>query len=242
MSASTTTPTPPPAAGAGEQGSRGAGEPVGGGATTRPETPAWRLILTLTLAGALAGLLIVVVFQWAQPRIQAHQAGVLRSAVDEVLGAPERTERFFLYEGALTAETPPVRDTLAVERVFLGYDAAGAPVGFAVTGAEPGFQDLILVIFGYDPATRRVLGMKVLDNKETPGLGDAIVKDEAFVGGFVGKTAPLVGVKPGSSRGESEVDMITGATISARTVISVINNRIEKLHPVLEAHLEGAGS
>lgn len=209
----------------------------------RAEVPAWRLILTLAVAGALAGLMIVVVFQWAQPRIQTHQAEVLRGAVAEVLKDPERTERFFLYQGRLSAEPPPGTDTLKVERVFLGYDAAGAPVGFAATGAEPGFQDLVHVIFGYDPRSRRVLGMKVLDNKETPGLGDAIEKDEAFVGGFDGKVAPLVGVKPGTGRGgASEVDMITGATISARTVIRVINKRIEELHPLLEAHLEGGGS
>lgn len=213
------------------------------GIPVRPEVPAWRLIATLAIAGAMAGLLIVTVFQWAQPRIQAYQAQVLAEAVNEVLASPERTERFFLHGGVLTSETPPVADTLKVERVFLGYDAAGNPVGFAVTGAEPGFQDLIHVIFGYDPVNRNVLGMKVLDNKETPGLGDAIVKDEAFVAGFVGAIAPLIGVKPGAGRGEpQEVDMITGATISARTVISVINNRIEKLHPLLEAHLVGGGS
>jgi Na+-translocating ferredoxin:NAD+ oxidoreductase subunit G len=205
----------------------------------RPDVPAWRLILTLALAGALAGLLIVTVFQWAQPRIQAHQAEVLRVAVAEVLAGPDRTERYFLYEGSLTQETPPVRDTLAVQRVFLGFDAAGVPVGFAITGAEPGFMDLVHVIFGYDPVTGRVLGMKVLDNKETPGLGDAIEKDLRFVSGFEGKRAPLVGVKPGASRTEHEVDMITGATISARTVIDVINKRVERLHPLLEAHLRG---
>src|SRR5690606_3037454 len=90
----------------------------------RRSVPAWRLIATLAIAGATAGLLIVTVFQWAQPRIQAHQAEVLRGAVAEVLKAPARTERFFLYQGALTMEVPPVADTLAVERVFLGYDDA----------------------------------------------------------------------------------------------------------------------
>jgi Na+-translocating ferredoxin:NAD+ oxidoreductase subunit G len=206
----------------------------------RPDVPPWRIVTTLAVAGALAGLLIVTVFQWAQPRIQAHQAEVLRGAVDEVLGGAERTERFFVHAGALHPEPPAVADTLQLERVFLGYDGSGAALGFAVSGAEPGFQDLVHVIFGYDPRQRRVLGMKVLDNRETPGLGDAIEKDRSFVGGFVGKIAPLLGVKPGAGRGgASEVDMITGATISARTVISVINNRIEKLHPLLEARLEG---
>jgi hypothetical protein len=35
---------------------------------------AFRLIATLGVAGALAGALIVSVFQWAEPRILHHQA------------------------------------------------------------------------------------------------------------------------------------------------------------------------
>lgn len=202
----------------------------------RPPAPAWRLVLTLTLAGTLAGLLIVSVFQWAQPQILAHQAAALRSAVDEVLKSPARTDRYFIHQGALVEALPAGVDSMTVERVFRGYDAGGAVVGYAAIGAEPGFQDVIRLIFGYDPATRQVLGMKVLESKETPGLGDVIEKDLDFIGGFVGKLAPLVGVKQGSSRGESEVDMVTGATISARTVIRIINNRVERLHPLLEAH------
>ena len=55
------------------------------------------------------------------------------------------------------------RDCVAVEvpELYLGYDAGGEPVGFAVQGAEAGFQDVIRLIFGYDPSTRQVLGMKV---------------------------------------------------------------------------------
>jgi Na+-translocating ferredoxin:NAD+ oxidoreductase subunit G len=210
------------------------------GLPSQADVPPMRLILTLTIAGAMAGLLIVTVFQWAQPRIQAYQAEVLRVAVAEVLKGPAATERFFVHQGVLVTELPGGLDTLRAERVFLGYDAVGAPIGYAITGAEPGFADLIHVIFGYEPATERVLGMKVLDNRETPGLGDAIVKDRRFVSGFEGVLTPLLGVKPGAFTGaEREVAMITGATISARTVINVINNRVEQLHPILRAHQSG---
>jgi Na+-translocating ferredoxin:NAD+ oxidoreductase subunit G len=216
--------------------------PLAGRLAPPAEVRSGRLIVTLALAGALAGLMIVTVFQWAQPRILAHQAEVLRLAVIEVLAGPERTERYFVLDGRLAAEPPAGADTLRIQRVFLGFDAADAPIGFAVTGAAPGFMDLVHVIFGYDPRTRRVLGMKVLDNKETPGLGDAIEKDVGFVRGFAGVLAPLVGVKPGAFRGaDHEIAMITGATISARTVITVINTRIEEVGPILEAHLTGGG-
>lgn len=198
------------------------------------EVPAWRLVATLAVAGGLAGLLIVLVFGWAQPRIQAHQAETLASAVDEVLGGPARVQRWFVAEGRLVESPPPGADTVKSERVFQGFDDSGASVGFAIVGAQPGFADVVRLIFGYDPSTRTLLGMKVLESKETPGLGDRIEKDTAFVGAFRGPATPLAGVKAGAGSGApGEVDMITGATISSRVVIDIINRRIAELEPVL---------
>jgi electron transport complex protein RnfG len=80
--------------------------------------------------------------------------------------------------------------------------------------------------------------MQVLENKETPGLGDKIEKDASFVAEFDGAKAPLVGVKAGAGVGEpEEVDMITGATISSRAVIEIINHRLERLDPLLRTYV-----
>ncbi|NIW37929.1 MAG: FMN-binding protein, partial [Gemmatimonadetes bacterium] len=89
----------------------------------------------------------------------------------------------------------PASDTSGLDRVYVGYDGDGRRVGVAVVGAEPGFQDVIRLIFGYDPATGEVLGMKVLESKETPGLGDKIEKDSTFVREFARVATPLVGAK-----------------------------------------------
>ncbi len=203
------------------------------------DTPSARLIATLAIAGALAGLLIVVVYQWAQPRIEEYQAQVLRAAVQEVLGAPARTTTLYVVDGELTDVLPAGADSLSLERLFLGFDEANRPVGVAITGEQPGFQDIIRLIFGYDPEEGRLLGMLVLESKETPGLGDKIIKDTAFVAEFQGVATPLRGVRPGAGVGEeSEVDMVTGATISSRTVIAIINDQIEALSPLLDAYRE----
>ncbi len=199
--------------------------------------PAWRLVSTLALAGGVAGLLIVVVFEWAEPQIEAHRAAVLAAAIDNVLASPARYDTLYVVDGTLH-ETPPEgvleRD---LERVFLGYDESDVPVGFAVTGGEPGYQDIIRLIFGYDPGSGEVVGMEVLESKETPGLGDKIEKDAEFVAEFDGVQAPLVGVKQDAGQGDpGEVDMITGATISSRTVIAIINNRLEELSPLLDTY------
>lgn len=204
----------------------------------RPNVSATRLIGTLGVAGALAGMLIVVVFQWAEPRILHHQAQAIAQAVDEVLQAPARTQTLFVWEGALVAAPPAGVDTLQLDRVWAGYDADGNRVGFAMIGAEAGFQDVIMVMFGFNPATSRVMGMHILDSRETPGLGDKIFKDEDFVAQFRTAQVPMQPTKPGTGTGDPrEVDTITGATISARTVINIINNRIERMRPLLD----GAG-
>jgi electron transport complex protein RnfG len=206
---------------------------------TQPPPPvaSGRLIGLLAGGGAFAGLLIVLVFGWAQPRISAHQAQVLADAVGEVLGAPARTERLWIVDGRIVPDLPAGADSSRAERVWAGYDETGRRVGFAVLGAEAGFADVITLLFGYDPAQKRVLGMKVLDNKETPGLGDRIVKDTAFVGAFRGVGTPVAGVKPGAGKGAAdEVDLITGATISSRTVVGIINHRIEAVGPLLERY------
>lgn len=203
--------------------------------STKAATPAWRMVATLASAGAIAGLLIVTVHQWAEPRILSNQARVIAVAVDEVLQAPATTTTLYLHDGALAAEPPAGQDTMKLERVWAGYDDGGRLIGYAVMAGEPGFQDMIRIMFGYDPATERVLGMRVLESKETPGLGDLIEKDSVWVAQFDGAGAPLVQTKPGGGTGDpSEVETITGATISSRAVIGIINRRIEYMRPLLE--------
>jgi electron transport complex protein RnfG len=218
------------------------------GAPGRPEASSFRLLMTLGLAGALAGVLLVFVFLWSDPQIQAYKAMVLKEAVQEVLNGPASYETVFLLaDSTLTARLPDGVDSLdgsqVIDKVYLGYNEAGQPVGFAVEGAEPGFQDIITLIFGYNPDTRQLLAMKVLDHSETPGLGDKIIKDTAFVAGFSGVQAPLQGVKPDRNTGDpTQVDMITGATISSRAVIAIINHRIEALGDLLAAYQPTGGA
>ncbi len=203
----------------------------------RPDVPPRRLVATLGTAGAVAGFLIVFVFAWTQPIIQEYKAEQLRLAVQEVLKAPDHYDTLYVYQGALVRELPAGVDGSRLEQVYAGYRASGERIGFAVAFGEPGFQDIVRVIFGYDRGAGAVLGMKVLESKETPGLGDKIEKDSSFVGQFDGALAPLVGVKPREATGDPhEIDMITGATISSRVVIRIINNQIERLGPMMDAY------
>lgn len=204
----------------------------------RADVPSSRLMATLATAGALAGLAIVFVYGWTQPTIQAYKARMLAEAVQEVLRAPASYDTLYVLEGRVTPNLPTGSPD-GFETVYLGFRTDGSPIGYAIAAGEPGFQDVVRLIFGYDASDGTVLGMKVLESKETPGLGDKIEKDQAFVQQFDGAVTPLYGVKPRDATGDPhEIDMITGATISSKTVINVINHALERLGPALAAYIE----
>jgi electron transport complex protein RnfG len=125
-------------------------------------------------------------------------------------------------------------------KAYLGFDAAGNRLGAAVTAQEPGFQEEVLLMIGFEPSNGTLIGFKVLDEKETPGLGDKIERDTSFGSQFVGRVAPLKGVRSRNATDQSQVQTITGATISSRAVIRIINHAVERWQPLLVAYERGA--
>ena len=195
-----------------------------------------RLVATLAVAGALAGLLIVMVNLHTKPIIDAYRAEQLRLAVYEVLPGVANYRTLYRADDVLRAEVPAGAKASDVRQAYIGYDENGEIIGVAVSRGESGFADVVLVIFGFEPDTGILLGKKVLESKETPGLGDKIFKDQDFVDQFFARPqTPLVAIKAGTGKGlPGEIDAITGATISSKVVVSIINNGVAEWRPLLE--------
>ena len=188
----------------------------------RNEPSSLRLVATLGLAGLLSGLIIVSVYEATLPAIEAYKARVLREAVFKVLPGVDHMQRMVYADGKLVASEGSANDD---DALFAGYAADGALVGYAIPTAGPGFQDIIRVLYGYLPDKRQVSGMEVLESRETPGLGDKIYKDLAFVANFdaLAVDPEIVAVKKGTKTQPNQVDAITGATISSKAVVRIIN-------------------
>ncbi len=129
---------------------------------------------------------------------------------------------------------PPGVELREVTKAYVGFNDQGARVGVAVEAAEPCFADDVHLMVGFDPATSTLSGFSILGQKETPGLGDKIEKNEAFGAGFRGKVAPIKGTK-NAVTDAGTVQTITGATISSRAVIQIINHAVETWRPRLQA-------
>ncbi|MFI5311304.1 MAG: RnfABCDGE type electron transport complex subunit G [Gemmatimonadales bacterium] len=205
------------------------------------KTPAWKLLVTLAIAGAAAGLLVVSVYRLTLPAIQKYAAVKADAAVREVLKSPARWDTLYLVKGALVTSVAEEAQRRELPKAFVGFDQDGKRVGVAITAEGPGFQEILSMMIGFDPATGALLGIRVLDEKETPGLGDKIETDKSFLAQFTGRVAPVVGtrVKPGD--GTSQVQTITGATISSRAVIRIVNAAVARWRPLVN-ELEHGGA
>ena len=203
---------------------------------------AWHMVRALGGVGILCSLLIVLTFQATLPVITRKKAEALERAIFKVLpGAVERTTFEIDDDGrlaAITGEVPGAR------LVYAGYDEGGAFVGVALEAAGQGFQDVIRLIYGYAPDREQVIGMEVLESKETPGLGDKILKDPDFLANFAALDAGLkddgsglihaiVAVKKGKKEHPWQIDGITGATISSVAVADIIRASAERTLPAL---------
>jgi electron transport complex protein RnfG len=181
-----------------------------------------RVALTLTLAALVSGLAIAGAYRATLPAIRANQAAALERAVFEVLPGAERMERLEWRDGALAAAGDGAGG--GGPAVYAGYGAGGERIGYAVPGEGAGFQDTIRLLFGYRPERRRIVGLAILESRETPGLGDRIYKDPLFVAEFADLAVePRVELVKGSGEAPNQVDAITGATISSRAVVDIVN-------------------
>ncbi len=192
-------------------------------AGAKKEASGLRLVATLTIAGMISGLALAGVYQITEPIIAANDARALNEAVFKVVPGAQKMQKLVLRDGALIAvgENEAVGDDPVI---YGAYDDAGAFMGYAIENQGPGFQDTIRLLYGYDPVQKRVIGMEILESRETPGLGDKIFKDQDFVANFSALAVePEIVVIKGDVEADNEVDAITGATISSKAVVKIIN-------------------
>jgi electron transport complex protein RnfG len=190
------------------------------------EVNSLRLVATLALAGLISGMAIIGIYEATFDTIARNKARELQAAIFKVLPGVSRVQKMVYSGNQLIATNESKKDE---SPVYGGYDSAGKFIGYAIPGEGPGFQDTIQLLTGYMASTGKIVGMRVLDSRETPGLGDKIIKDAQFVANFNDLTVKptIVAVKKGQKSLPNEIDSITGATISSKAVVRIINEANE---------------
>ena len=123
-------------------------------------------------------------------------------------------------------------------RVYKAMNAEGEHLGWVIPAGGQGFADRIECLIGTNADLSLITGIYVLDQKETPGLGDFITGED-FRNRFKEKpTEPALVVVKGEASGSNEILSLTGATISSDAVTSIVNNALTNV----KAELAGQSS
>ncbi len=173
------------------------------------------MILALFLVAAIAAVLLGLTDIVTREPIAAAQKAALHQALQQVL--PQHSN-------------DPQRDKIALDSdgslldIYPARDATGAIVALAWEVIAPdGYSGSIRILVGVRP-DERIYAIRVTEHKETPGLGDGIVKNHGWVASFMDQSLSSTIWKVKKDGGD--FDQFTGATISPRAVVKAVKGAL----------------
>lgn len=178
-----------------------------------------KLSMILLLVTVVASAALSLVNNITKPRIEEQKRLVTERALLAALPTADKN----------AIEPVTIRDTL---KYYIGYTdtAKSAIAGYAFVARGAGYSSVIETMVGVD-STGQIIGIKIMQQVETPGLGTKIEETKYgedspwFQRSFIAKHAETVAVK----QDKGEIESVTGATISSRTVANSISSGSKKL-------------
>jgi len=214
--------------------------------TENQTTPGSRMILTMGLVASICGVLIVGAFESTQGAIADNKRITLERAVFKVLPGAATVREYV----ATPAGIQPLAGNVPEGgiRFYAAFDQAGVLKGIAAEATGKGYADTVRVLYGYEVKCQCIIGIGVVSMRETPGIGDKIITDQAFLKNFealdVRVNAEMSAlanavktVKHGTKSNPWQIDAIAGATVTSKAVGRGINESAQKLLPKLVPHI-----
>jgi electron transport complex protein RnfG len=199
------------------------------------------MIKVLGIVSLLCGLLIAGTHIATFGRIRHNQEIIMHESVEQLLPGIQKQILYGIEPSTGSLKILPGLDGDG-PRFFAGYGSAGELLGIVIEASDRGYADVISAMYTYSPKTQTITGFKVVDMRETPGLGDRIGKDPGFLENFKRLEAtllhPIAAVKHGTKKNAWEIDAISGATVSSRAVGRALQKSVAAVAPVIQKNLD----
>lgn len=188
----------------------------------------WLLMVSAAIFG---GLLAVTNAAWG-PKIKENEINKFNDLAKAVLPAGQKFESL---QDKITIDLG--NGTTLGADVRKGLDASGNCIGWAFVAEGSGFVDKIRLVVGTDAKFQTLIGFGVLACSETPGFGDKItVKDGFYQAQY--KNSPAGEFKltkiGDSKKIDNEIVAITGATVTSRAVVNIMNTFVVQIKQQLQ--------
>lgn len=189
------------------------------------DRPIWKSGATLAIVAAFCTTLVALTWQLTADRIEANEKEWLERSLQPALAG-----LFFdsaVTESMISIPTPhdlPGSDAAIIYRVYAGEKPVAA---LFVVSARDGYAGPIRLLIGV-AMDGSVTGVRVLDHRETPGLGDRIetIKSD-WVLQFDGRSLQNPEPSKWAIKGDGgQFDQLTGASVTPRAVIRAIKETL----------------
>ncbi|MBD3296358.1 MAG: RnfABCDGE type electron transport complex subunit G [Candidatus Omnitrophica bacterium] len=178
-----------------------------------------KMITALMIVGMMSGAVLVMVYTSTKPSIARN----LNRAREQAI--------YSIFPGA-----DKIKDT-SMDGVWEVKGKNGQLAGYAFRAEGNGYQGTIQMIAGVDRSFTTMRGMQVLESQETPGLGAEIAgKDFRSQFRDLQVSHQIEYVKNEKPVHPYQIEAITGATISSRAVVNILNRRMLEIKKNLKGN------
>lgn len=186
-------------------------------------TSYWRPAVTLGLIGLAAALLLAALDQMTRGRIDDQRREHALRAVSSML-EPDSYDNELL-DDSVRLPIQGLPEPATVYRARLNGEPRAAVIDLTTPEGYSGDIRLLVAV----DMEGAVLGVRILEHRETPGLGDRIERDKSdWVEQFRGKSItnpPPAAWAP--DRRDGTFDTVTSATITSAAVIDAVKRALK---------------
>jgi Na+-translocating ferredoxin:NAD+ oxidoreductase subunit G len=173
----------------------------------------FKMIVVMMLITAVSGLILSGIWAVSKEKIAKNAKMKIEEA---------------LYDLNPSAKSFEIED-MQGNQIYKCLDAQGSLISYFFLASGNGFQAPIKMAITVDPDFKKLVGVRILDQTETPGLG-AKITDADFTGKFealvLKENNPIMCKKDSAEKNNSEIKAITGATISSKACVAIVNDKI----------------
>lgn len=194
------------------------------------------ILFAITLA---AGLLLGFVYDVTKEPIAEQKAKAKAEACRNVFAEAESFEAMMEEDGptAYFMAGPDVR--MDIDEVMRALDGSGQLLGYVITVTDhEGYGGDIQFSMGVT-LDGTLNGISLLSISETAGLG--MKAGDVLVPQFENKQVESFTYTKSGSTDDSEIDAISGATITTKAIVNGVNGGLQFFHAVLSESEAGGG-
>lgn len=189
-----------------------------------------KMIVVLTIVMVLAGLVLASAYTIFQPQIAKNQAQALSQSLASLFPSGEKLSFKKLNTDKM--------------EIYAATSSGGDLVGYAVRVVGSGYGGPIQMLAGLSPDLKKIVGLQVVENVETPGLGSRITED-SFRSQFDGldPSREITYVKNQQpDKQKNQIEALSGSTITTRAVTGALSDTLSKALSVIRETAGSSGS